>query len=322
MIISPRRAVLLFVCLLPLAASLSAQVITATLSGSVTDPSGGLINKAKVTARNLDTNLTREAQTDSDGRYLVPFLPVGRYSLTVEAAGFKTLVKEPIELTVNQTASVDASLSIGQTSDTVTVSGDANLIQTETSQIGGVVGTTRIIELPLNGRNVLQLVQLLPGAALVSTSQAFATARFGPSLVINGSRSNENGIYLDGSLYMDLFRGTGLNLPPPDHMQEFRAITAGFDAEYGRVPGSIINAVTKSGGNGFHGVAYEFLRNNALNARRFFDATVPILKQNQFGGTIGGPVIKNKLFFFFGYEGLRVRPAASGTAAFVPTALQ
>lgn len=311
------------ICLLLLAASLlPGQVITATLSGTITDPTGSVVSNAKVTAVNLETNLERRTTAGSDGRFVLPFLPVGRYSLKVEAPGFRSFVQEPIELSVNQAATVDAQLTVGQTSETVTVSADANLVGTDTSQIGSVVESKRIVELPLNGRNILQFVQLMPGAAIVNAPQAFATARFGPSLVINGSRANENGIYLDGSLYMDLFRGTGLNLPPPDHVQEFRAITAGFSAEYGRVPGSVINAVTKSGTNGFHGDLYEFLRNSDLNARRFFDARVTNLKQNQFGATAGGPVVKNRVFFFFGYEGLRIRPEAGGTTAFAPTAQQ
>jgi hypothetical protein len=298
----------------------TAQVITANLAGTVSDTTGGRVANARVTATNMDTGFSRQVTTGPEGTYVLPFLPVGRYSLKIEAPGFKNFVQEPIELSVNQVATVEAQISVGQTSDTVTVAADANQLTTDTSQIGGVVDSKRLVELPLNGRNVLQFVQLMPGAALVSAPQAFATARFGPTLVINGSRSNENGIYLDGGLYMDLFRGTALNLPPPDQVQEFRAITAGFSAEYGRVPGSIINAVTKSGTNDLHGNLYEFFRNDALNSRRFFDARVPKLKQNQFGGTIGGPVVKNKLFFFFGYQGLRVRPEAAATSAFLPSA--
>jgi hypothetical protein len=303
-----------------LAFPLRAQVITATLSGTIKDSSGSVVPDAKVTATNISTGLVRTTATGIDGQYVLPFLPVGNYTVKVEHTGFRTAVREAIELTVNQIAAIDAELAVGNTSDTVTVEGNANILATDTAQIGGVVDSKRMVELPLNGRNVLQLVQLMPGVATVSTPQSFATARFGPSMVVNGSRSNENGIYLDGSLYMDLFRGTGLNLPPPDHLQEFRAVTASFGSEYGRVPGSIINAVTKSGTNSFHGNIYEFLRNDDLNARGFFDTKVAKLKQNQFGGTIGGPVVKSKLFFFFGYEGLRIRPAAAGASVYAPTA--
>lgn len=310
----------LLVILLGSLASLQAQVITATLSGTVTDTSGSVVPNAAITVRNTGTGLSRQTSSGADGQYVVPFLPVGRYSLRVEHPGFKAFTQEPIELSVNQTATVDARLAVGETTETVSVEAGANLVQTESAQIGAVVDSKRIVELPLNGRNVLQLVQLMPGVATVSAPQSFSTARFGPSLVVNGSRSNENGIYLDGGLYMDLFRGTGLNLPPPDHLQEFRAITASFSAEYGRVPGSIINSVTRSGSNELHGSLYEFLRNDKLNARRFFDASKTKLIQNQFGGTVGGPVIRNKLFFFFGFEGLRVRPQAGLTSSFPPTA--
>lgn len=310
----------LLVILLGSLASLQAQVITATLSGTITDTSGSVVPNAAITVRNMGTGLSRQTMSGAEGQYVVPFLPVGRYSLRVEHPGFKAFTQEPIELSVNQTATVDARLAVGETSETVSVEAGANLVQTESAQIGAVVDSKRIVELPLNGRNVLQLVQLMPGVATVSAPQSFSTARFGPSLVVNGSRSNENGIYLDGGLYMDLFRGTGLNLPPPDHLQEFRAVTASFSAEYGRVPGSIINSVTRSGSNELHGSLYEFLRNDKLNARRFFDASKTKLIQNQFGGTVGGPVIKNKLFFFFGFEGLRIRPQAGLTSSFPPTA--
>lgn len=300
----------------------AAQVITATISGTVADTSGSVIPDARVTAANTGNGLTRTTTTGPDGQFVLPFLPIGTYTLKVERTGFKNFVREGIELSVNQIAAIEAQLTVGQASETVTVEANANILATDTAQISGVVDSHRLVELPLNGRNVLQLTQLMPGVATVNTPQSFATARFGPSLVVNGSRSNENGIYLDGSLYMDLFRGTGLNLPPPDHLQEFRAVTASFGAEYGRVPGSVINAVTKSGNNAFHGTAYEFLRNDALNARTFFQAGVDKLKQNQFGGTAGGPVVRNKLFFFFGYEGLRIRPAAAGASVYAPTAAE
>src|SRR5215471_746030 len=301
---------------------LSAQVITGTISGTIVDSSGSLVPEAKVAATNTSTGLTRNTTTGLDGQFVLPFLPVGTYTVKVGHPGFRSFVREAIQLSVNQIAVIDAQLAVGETTDTVTVQENASILAVDTAQIGGVVDSKRIVELPLNGRNVLQLVQLMPGVATVSAPQSFATARFGPSMVVNGSRSNENAIYLDGGLYMDLFRGTGLNLPPPDQLQEFRAVTASFGGEYGRVPGSVINAVTKAGTNSFHGSVYEFLRNDDLNSRGFFDSQVAKLKQNQFGGTVGGPVVKNKLFFFFGYEGLRIRPAASGASVFAPTAAE
>src|SRR5260370_23549240 len=198
---SHTRLVGFLLCLICAAFLVNAQVITANLSGTVTDSSGSRIAAATVTATNMDNGLTRQVTTGSDGTYVLPFLPVGPYSLKVEASGFKMFMQEPIELSVNQVATVEAQLSVGQVSDTVTVSADANLLTTDTAQIGGVVDTKRITELPLNGRNVLQFVQLMPGAATVNAPQAFATARFGPRLVLNGSRPNENGTSLDGSLY-------------------------------------------------------------------------------------------------------------------------
>src|SRR5450432_2822892 len=204
------------------------QVITATISGTVADTSGSVVPDAKVTATNTTNGLVRSTASGVDGQFVLPFLPVGTYSLRVEHVGFKSFVREPIELSVNQIASIEAQMAVGQTSETVTVDANANILATDTAQIGGVVDSRRMVELPLNGRNVLQLTQLMPGVATVTAPQSFATARFGPSLVVNGSRANENGIYLDGNLYMDLFRGTGLNLPPPDHLQEFRAVTASF----------------------------------------------------------------------------------------------
>jgi len=231
---------------------LSAQVITGTISGTIVDSSGSLVPEAKVAATNTSTGLTRNTTTGLDGQFVLPFLPVGTYTVKVGHPGFRSFVREAIQLSVNQIAVIDAQLAVGETTDTVTVQENASILAVDTAQIGGVVDSKRIVELPLNGRNVLQLVQLMPGVATVSAPQSFATARFGPSMVVNGSRSNENAIYLDGGLYMDLFRGTGLNLPPPDQLQEFRAVTASFGGEYGRVPGSVINAVTKAGTNSFH----------------------------------------------------------------------
>ena len=177
------RCLLALICLTAgLTFSLRAQIITATISGTVTDSSGSVIPEAKVTATNKGTGLVRTTTTGADGQYVLPFLPVGTYTVKSEHTGFRSALREPIELTVNQIASVDMQLAVGDTTQTVTVEANANILATDTAQISNVVDSKRIVELPLNGRSVLQLVQLMPGVATESTPQSFATARFGPEL--------------------------------------------------------------------------------------------------------------------------------------------
>jgi len=301
-----------------------AQVTSATILGTVTDPSGAAVANASVTATNTSTGRTYSANTGSSGEYLIPLLPIGdKYEVGVEAAGFQRFLQKGITLLVNQNARVDAFLKIGASSETVQVSGTPPLVDTHGSSLGEVVEQERVTELPLNGRNPVQLASLVAGVTTVN-APAFMSNRGGTSLSVNGSRMNENDYLVDGAHYEDSVFGVGKNLPNPDALQEFNLITNTFSAEYGRNAGSVFNAIPKSGTNQIHGSAWDFLRNNALDAKNYFlnfpGAQKSDLKQNQFGFTLGGPAIRNKWFWFGSYQGLRIHSQLPPTSVITPTA--
>jgi hypothetical protein len=298
--------------LLAFLAGIRAQVNTGTVLGTVTDPSGAAVAAAKVTASNEATGFVRSTQSASDGSFLLPLLPIGeRYRLQVEAAGFRPFVQTGIELQLNQNARVDAVLQIGNVSEAVEVSAAAPLVDTYSSEGGEVMEQRRIVELPLNGRNALQLATLLPGVSRAVIKTALDGGnRAANYLNINGAHQNEVDWQMDGIHYAGANNNSGLNLPSPDALQEFKLITNSYSAEYGYFSGAVFRAVTRSGTNQWHGAAWEFLRNDKLNARNFFTPTVPVLRQNQFGASAGFPLIKNKLFGFMSYQGLRLRGTA------------
>jgi hypothetical protein len=296
--------------LLPLLASildlpLFAQT-TGMILGQISDPSGAAVTRASVTAENLGTGLRRTAQTNTEGIYLIPALPTGTYKVTIETAGFKTFSQTGITLQVGQNARVDVPLELGAVSESVNVSASALSVDTQSTTIGATVDNRRIVSIPLNGRNVLALAQLLPGVGTANLPTAYTFSRSGPTISISGSRTNENNIMLDGTTLIGAMGNVGQNLPSPDTLQEFRVLTNTYAAEYGRAAGGVFLAITKSGTNEVHGSLWEFLRNDALNARNFFSAGKPLLRQNQFGVSAGGPVIKNRTFIFGSYQGLRI----------------
>lgn len=295
--------------LLLLACELGAQVNTANILGTVTDPTGATVLAARITVRNEGTGFTRSAVSDGDGAYLVPLLPVGdRYRVTIEAGGFKTFSRSDIVLQLRENVRVDAQLQIGQVTETVEVSGGQSLVETYSTIRGEVIENKRITELPLNGRNPLQLAALVTGVTSISTRIALdAGNRNGNYVNVNGSRSNETDYQLNGVRFAGSYTNSGLNYPNPDALQEFKLITNPNSAEYGMWSGAVFTAVTRSGTNQLHASLFEFLRNDKLNARNFFAATVPTLRQNQFGASGGGPIIKNRLFAFGAYQGLRLR---------------
>jgi len=303
-------------------ANLPAQTVEGTLLGRVTDASGGSIPGVAVTARQQQTGYTRTFQTSSEGEYIMPLMPVGTYEITAHKEGFAKYTRQGVQVTVGQQARVDLQLVVGKVVSNVVVIEQANMVNTQTSEVSGLVDARRIVELPLSGRNVLALAGLQPGVTDVSAPQSFDTARFGPTMHINGTRYNDWGEFLDGTLDMTLFRNTGLNLPPPDAIQEFRMVLNSYSAEFGRVPSGSVNAVSKSGTNQVHGTVYEFLRNDDLDARNFFSPTVPVKKQNQFGASVGYflPLPHHKRLYLFGnYEGLRIHQSSVSDQAVVPT---
>jgi len=291
---------------------LSAQVTTGTISGVVQDPSGAAIPGVVVSVKNLETGITRTVTTDERGRYTAPNLSLGNYEVQAEHAGFETDVRSGITLTVGREAVVNISLRVGNVSEKVTVIGEAPLVDSTTSSLGALVDDRTVRELPLNGRSYDQLARLEPGVAVVGAPAGTSAFAYGTGVrfSVAGGRSSANSFLLDGTDINDHANSTpggasGFNLGV-DGIREFKILTNSFPAEYGRASGGIISAVTMSGTNQLHGSAFEFLRNSALDARNFFDGSkVPAFRRNQFGGSFGGPIKKDKTFFFGTYEGLR-----------------
>lgn len=297
-----------------------AQGVTATISGTVTDASGGRLAQAQVRVVNELTGEQRQDKTNATGDYLFLNLPIGRYSVQAEVQGFRKFTQQGVQLSVNQNGRVDIRLEVGALSQEVMVSGGAPLVDTREVQLGGVVETRRVNDLPLNGRNVYQLVTTLPG--VTSARLAAGPDDTGNFLNVNGSRSRQSTFFLDGNMNNSHFRNSGNEAPNPDAVEEFRLITSNFNAEFGRSSGAVVNVVTRSGTNQYHGSLFEFLRNNDLNARNFFVPTVQPLHQNQFGGSFGGPIKHDKLFFFGSFQGMRVRSSAFQNKALVATAAE
>lgn len=304
-----------------------AQTDTASLAGVVTDPSGAAIPKAAIALKNRSTGATRNALADSDGRYQINLIAPGLYDVTVEAAGFKQSSGENIRIQVAQAATFDVRLEVGSTSESVQVVGSVSLLNTESASQGTVISQEKIESLPLNGRQFIQLALLVPGANAGGRQVQQNNVRLNQvgSVSSSGGRTNNNAFLLDGALNNDPDYNAISYVPILDAISEFQVQTAQFSAQYGRSSGSQINVVTKQGGNAFHGSAWEFLRNQELDSRPFNSVTSSLARnqRNQYGGTAGGRIIRDKLFFFGGYEALRLRNAGtSPTTVAVPTALE
>lgn len=307
------------------AAPLLAQFTTASLSGRVTDSSGAVIPGAAVTVLNTGTARTLTAETDQAGQYSFPILPVGTYKLTVKKSGFQTYVQSGIVLTVNQAATGDVALKIGAVTEQVNVSGNVPLVTTTSATTGQLINQRSIVNLPLNGRTAQSLVFLIPGANNVTNNYCGVGCEGGSYpgeqyAYVNGGGPNGVNYEMDGADNNDTYMNTNLPFPDPDAIQEFNVQTGNMSAEYGNAASGIVNIVTKSGTNQFHGDAFEFVRNYIFDSRNYFAPVRDSLKQNQFGATLGGPIKRNKLFFFGSYQGTRTRTAPNGNIAFVPDA--
>jgi len=289
--------------------SLSAQQITGNVRGTVSDQTGALVQGATVSAVQLETGLSRTATTDRSGNFLLLELPVGHYRLEVGAKGFEKYVQDGITLNVNETASISLRLSVGSEKEQVEVRADADLIQPTVTSMGKAVLQQELEDLPLNGRNFSQLGLLQPGVVPLTPglSEAGGSLRDGQAYAVNGQRPESNNFLIDGANNVNGVDGGFVLKPPVDAITEFRIITHGANAEFGNALGSTTNIVTRSGSNNYHGAAWEFLRNDAFDARNYFATQTEPLKQNQFGATIGGPIRKDKTFFFGYYEGFRNR---------------
>ncbi len=304
----------------------SAQVTTATISGVVQDSSGAVIPGVSIAVKNIDTGVSRTITTDEGGRYVVPDLSLGNYEVEAQLPGFQTEVRSGITLTVGRSAVVNFGLKVGQLSDKVTITGEAPLVELNTATLSSLVDERTIRDLPLNGRSYDKLALLQPGTVIMGAGQAAAfDYGTGQRFSVTGSRPYANSFMLDGTDINDHANATpggaaGTNLGV-DGIREFQIITNQSSAEYGRSTGGVISAVTRSGTNNLHGSAFEFIRNSALDSPGYFDrGVVPPFRRNQFGGALGGPIQKDKTFFFGTYEGLR---QSLGTTRFgtVPTAL-
>jgi hypothetical protein len=294
----------------------SAQQITGNIRGAVTDPSGAVVQNATVTARQIDTGLTRGATTDRAGNYILPELPVGHYQLEVTAPGFQRFLQDGISLDVNETATIPVRLVVGSEKELVQVKADAELIQTTVTSRGEVVHEREILDLPLDGRNFFQLGWLQPGVVPLTPGlqEAGGSLREGQAYSVNGQRPESNNFLIDGANNFNGVDGGLVLKPPIDDIAEFRILTHNSNAEFGTSLGSTTNIITKSGSNLIHGALWEFVRNEKFDATRFPATVVEPLKQNQFGGSVGGPVRRDKTFFFAYYEGFRNRqgePAGS-----------
>ena len=299
-------------CCVALCLPAHAQDATGKITGIVTDPTGAVVPGVKVSVVKISTNVGKEVTTDSAGLYQATLLPIGQYKVTATAPGFQTVTVVPQEaLNINETLRVDVQLQVGQVSNTVVVESNATTVETENAVVGGTVTGEAIYELPLNGRNTLDLLKTQAGITPTNPDSG-ATGQYS----VGGQRTDSVTYLLDGGLNNNLLNNAVVANPNPDTVGEFKVLESNYSAEYGRNAGGIVSVVTKSGTNKLHGTAYDYVRNNDFDANPFFNnqqgLPVPVLKRNQFGGTIGGPIVipkvvdgRNKLFFFFSYEGQR-----------------
>jgi len=321
-----KSARVVVVCLLGLVLSVSfamaQSATTGAITGSVTDPSGAVISGAMVSATNIATGQSRSATTDPNGAYTISLLPPGNYSVKISASGFKTAEVPSVTVNVTETVALNRSLEVGSQSQQVTVESTVETIQAQNATVGGLVSGETVTDLPLSTRNYTQVIDLSPGVvANVATATAVGNGTM--DINVNGSGSDQNTYMMDGVIVTNYGSGgaaqsgsyAGIPIPNPDTIQEFKVQTSQYDAAYGQNPGANVNVVTKSGTNNFHGSVWEFNRNNFFNANDFFykrseeaellPNSPPEVKQNQFGGTFGGPILKDKFFFFGSYQGTR-----------------
>src|SRR5271170_5983447 len=303
-----------------------------SISGTITDVNGGVIPGATVTVRNLDTTVAQTTTSNGEGFYAFTNVPVGRYELEIIAQGFKPYKRTGMVIDINTELRIDQELTVGEQTQEIVVSDTAVQVETESTQVGEVVTGTEITAVALNGRSFTDLLALQPGIVPMSTQQpnsivmAGATVAIAPSGNLNpgnqsisGQREDANGYMINGGDVKELMNGGTTIVPDLDSIEEFRILTNNFDAEYGNYSGGIINVVTKSGTNQLHGSAFEFLRNTVLDARNFFSPTRGFFRQNQFGGTVGGPIKNSKTFFFADYQGTRNAQGLDTGLIAVPT---
>ncbi|HYY57528.1 MAG TPA: carboxypeptidase regulatory-like domain-containing protein, partial [Pyrinomonadaceae bacterium] len=332
--------VLLLLLVLGMAVSAHAQSSTVgSISGTVRDPQGAVVPNTEVTITEETTGVSRTVATDDNGFYSAPSLPVGRYALSVAPQGFKKTVNTGVELHIGDKLVVNLNVEVGMVSETVSVTSEAAPVETRNSDVSSLIGQKQVTELPLNGRNYAALATMVPGVSFANEAAAFGTRGTGldshVDMSVNGNQSNANMWTVDGVNNMDVgSNATLLVFPSIDSIAEFRVERNSFSAEYGQAQGAVINLVTKGGGNEFHGALFEFMRNDVLNANDFFLNQVtapdsldengkskrPTLRYNNFGGNFSGPIIKNRVFFWWSEEWRRERRGTILPSSVVPTA--
>jgi outer membrane receptor protein involved in Fe transport len=307
---------------------LTAQGTGGRILGRISDPSGAVVGHVKVVATNDATGVNRDTETNESGDYVFPEVPVGVYTITFELTGFKKGIRHGVSLDLNQVITLNMTMQLGATQEVIDVTSEAPLVDTTSTQLGAVMDSRQVANLPLNSRDTYQLLQLQPGVmSTVGSSNTLIYGSDSPGAVsVNGGRGRANNFSVNGGDANDLFVNLPTVQPSPDSIQEFRVLTNTFDAEYGRNSGSVVNVVTKSGTNQWHGSTYEFFRNKVLNANNYCLTGVeglpcekPQFNQNQFGGTFGGPIVKDRTFFFASYEGRRIRQGIVSPAVTVPS---
>lgn len=294
---------------------------TGRIIGQVTDPTGAVVPGAKITLVNDQTGVSRTAETGKGGDFVLPEVPVGTYRLEFEAQGFKKSIRRNILVQLNQVVTANQVMALGGAQELVEVSTEAPLVDTTSTAIGAVVDSHNVTQLPLNARDTYQFMQLQPGvqSQLGGSGDLFYGSGNAGAVSVNGGRGRANNFSVNGGDANDQFANLPTVQPSPDSIEEFRVLTNTFDAEYGRNSGAVVNVVTKSGTNQFHGNVYEFFRNKVLNAKGYFDTVKPDFQQNQFGTTFGGPIKKDRTFFFLSYEGRRIKQGKSSDTVFTPT---
>jgi hypothetical protein len=317
-----RLPVTLFILVSALSISREVEAqVAGTISGYIRDESGAVIPGADVRATMIGQQLTRSAVSDATGFFNLLAMPRGTYEITAQLVGFTTQ-RTTAELTAGENLRVDFKMNLSQLQETVVVTGSAALVETRSATISGLVDDRRVQELPLNGRNVVELARTLPGVTDVTASQEMNSTRGGPTMIVHGASRGQNNFTLNGSNFTNFSQTAGFNPPPPDAVQEIRIQTSTFSAEYGNNAGAQVSMVTKAGSNQFRGSVWEFHRNDKLNARSFFQPRRPEQRQNQAGASVGGPILPNKLFYFGSYQRLSNRAEAGSAQALVPTDAQ
>ncbi len=304
--------------------ALAQAVANAQIHGVISDPTGAVIAGVQIKATQTETGQARTTVSTSDGSYVLPNLPVGPYGLEVTAQSFNTYVQSGIILQVGNNVQINVALQVGAVTQEMRVSANAAMVETQDTSTSEVIDQRRIIDLPLNGRQATDFDYSVGrsdsgserrGPRGCTTHDYVSTS----PVSVSGGQENGNNYLLDGGDNNDSHSNVNLPFPFPDALQEFSVQTNGVPARYGLHPGAVVNVITKSGTNQFHGDLFEFVRNGDFNARNFFAATQDSLRRNQFGGTIGGPILKDRLFVFSGYQSTRVRTAPPQSIAFVPT---